>query len=218
MVTPASLYILRSFLKGSIETLVRQAFTLAACSCCAACCSALASPRPRPPPPPPPPRAPPGAGNHALGAVPRTLVAPRAEVPPGWRRAHRGRPARRPRPPAGPAPAAAATLRRRDPRVALDRPAHQLDGADARVEDVAERRLGALIGHAAIAVGDGADLHALDLRVGLPCAKAVKKSLPPSTVAAGTLARASFPNSRLLNIMAPCLTVGRSSAVSDFNS
>ena len=41
--------------------------------------------------------------------------------------------------------------------------------------------------------------------LGFPCAKAVKKSLPPSTVAAGTLARASFPNSRLLNIMAPWL-------------
>src|SRR5215203_5635386 len=100
MVTPASLYILRSFLKGSIETLVRHAFTLAACACCAACCSADASPRPRPAPP---------ARATAFGAA-------RA---------------------AGPAPTAAASLRRRDPGVALDRAAHQLDGADPRFEDVA---------------------------------------------------------------------------------
>ena len=63
MVTPASLYIFRSFLKVSIETLVRQAFSFAACSCCAANCSGVASPRPRPPPPPPAgPPPPPGAG------------------------------------------------------------------------------------------------------------------------------------------------------------
>jgi hypothetical protein len=36
--------------------------------------------------------------------------------------------------------------------------------------------------------------------LGFPWAKAVKKSLPPSTAAAGTLDNASFPNSRLLSI------------------
>src|SRR5215204_6514282 len=37
--------------------------------------------------------------------------------------------------------------------------------------------------------------------LGFPCAKAVaKKSLPPSTVAAGRLASVSVPNSRLLSI------------------
>src|SRR4051794_37597449 len=65
MVTPASLYILRSCLNLSMETDVRQAFIFSACSRCAACCSGEASPRPRPPPPPaPPPRA-------AAGASPR---------------------------------------------------------------------------------------------------------------------------------------------------
>src|SRR5688572_26394316 len=68
MVTPASLYILRSFLNGSIETLVRHAFILAACSSCAARCSGVCSPRPRPPPPRPRPAAggasPRGAALH----------------------------------------------------------------------------------------------------------------------------------------------------------
>src|SRR5687768_14339873 len=110
MVTPASLYILRSFLKASIETLVRQAFTLACCSCCAACCSAVISPRPRRPPPPPPPRAPPGAGiTHSVpfhdpflapggssaGIAPRSPRPPAPPAPPP--------PAPRPPPPSGPA-------------------------------------------------------------------------------------------------------------------
>src|SRR3954469_10018307 len=65
--------------------------------------------------------------------------------------------------PAGPAAAA----RGRRPGKALDRAAHQLDRADARVDDVLERGLGALIRHAAIAVGDRADLHAIDPRIRL---------------------------------------------------
>src|SRR4051812_14839918 len=73
MVTPASLYILRSALNLSIDTDVRHAFSFSAASRCAACCSGEASPRPRPPavpsprprpPPAPPPRA-------AAGASPR---------------------------------------------------------------------------------------------------------------------------------------------------
>src|SRR3954471_2459475 len=50
MVTPASLYILRSALNLSIDTDVRHAFSFSAASPCAACCSGEASPRPRPPP------------------------------------------------------------------------------------------------------------------------------------------------------------------------
>src|SRR3954471_18265892 len=63
MVTPASLYILRSALNLSIDTDVRHAFSFSAASRCAACCSGEASPRPRPPPAPPP--------RAAGGASPR---------------------------------------------------------------------------------------------------------------------------------------------------
>ena len=100
---------------------------------------------------------------------------------------------------AGAAPAGASRLRRRPVRglqprrgprhrrlrarptrragKALDRPAHQLDRADAGVDDVLERRFGALIRHAAIAVGDRADLHAVDQRVRLRLREARRRSL-----------------------------------------
>src|SRR3954467_2231511 len=63
MVTPASLYILRSALNLSIDTDVRHALSFSAPSRCAACCSGVASPRPRPAPAPPP--------RAAGGASPR---------------------------------------------------------------------------------------------------------------------------------------------------
>src|SRR5690606_17149801 len=44
---------------------------------------------------------------------------------------------------------------------------HQLDGADAGVDHVLQRRLRALIRHAAVAVGNRADLHAVDERIRL---------------------------------------------------
>src|SRR3954464_10877358 len=79
MVTPASLYILRSALNLSIDTEVRHAFSFSAASRCAACCSGEASPRPRPPPAPPPrapgratPRGPPpraAGGSSPRGAA-----------------------------------------------------------------------------------------------------------------------------------------------------
>src|SRR5947209_135665 len=47
----------------------------------------------------------------------------------------------------------------------LDRSAHQFDRADPGVDDVLQRRLSALIRHAAIAVRDRPDLHAVDQRV-----------------------------------------------------
>ena len=50
--------------------------------------------------------------------------------------------------------------------VRIDGSAHQLNRADAGGDDVLQRRFGALIGHAAIAVGNRADLHAVDARVG----------------------------------------------------
>src|SRR3954447_27043284 len=99
MVTPASLYILRSALNLSIDTDVRHAFSFSAASRCAACCSGEASPRPRPPPAPPPRAAggasPRGAalqgcpahdalncgGGASAAAAPRR--PPRAPPPPG---------------------------------------------------------------------------------------------------------------------------------------
>src|SRR4029450_8055958 len=190
MVTPASLYIFRSFLKGSIETLVRHAFSLAACSCC----SGVVSPRPRPPPPPPraaPP--PPGAGithscpfhaprlapgGNSAGMAPRSPPRPPPpgpSGPPGPHPAAAPPPAAPPTPPAGSirtarpaAPGAAPAGRSRCAAVALDRPTHQLHRSDARVDDVLQGCFGALIGHGAVAVSDGPDLHAFNLRVGFP--------------------------------------------------
>jgi hypothetical protein len=45
------------------------------------------------------------------------------------------------------------------------RAAHEFNFADARVDDVAKDGLGALVGHAPIAVGNGADVHTVDDRV-----------------------------------------------------
>ena len=162
MVTPASLYILRSFLNGSIDTLVRHAFTLAACSCCAACaacCSGVISPRPAPRRPPPPTAA--GGRNHARLAGPRAHLGALGE-----RLCARAFAATAAAFTAS-AAATATTATGRRAGEALDRPAHQLDRADARVDDVLQRGFGGLLRHAAIAVGDGADLHAFDERVRL---------------------------------------------------
>src|SRR3982750_1288972 len=154
MVTPASLYILRSALNLSIDTDVRHAFSFSAASRCAACCSGVASPRPRPAPAPPP--------RAAGGASPRGAAL---QGCPAHDALNCGGGASAGAAPRGPPPAAAA--RGWCPGKALDRAAHQLDRADARVDDVLERGLGALIRHAAIAVGDGADLHAVNPRVRL---------------------------------------------------
>ena len=67
--------------------------------------------------------------------------------------------------PAAPAPAGLEIRLRARPRI--DRTAHQFDGAEAGLDDVAKRRLRALVRHAAIAVGDRADLHAAEHRVRL---------------------------------------------------
>src|SRR5262245_2783149 len=64
MLTPASLYILRSCANLSIDTLVRHSRMVLARSSAAACCSGVNAPRPRPPVPGPPPRT-------AGGASPR---------------------------------------------------------------------------------------------------------------------------------------------------
>src|SRR4029453_5110225 len=49
----------------------------------------------------------------------------------------------------------------------LRRSVHQLDGVDAGIEDVLQRRLGALVLHRPIAVSNDTDLHAIELRVRL---------------------------------------------------
>ncbi len=67
-----------------------------------------------------------------------------------------------------PAASATAAAARRRAREALDRPAHQLDRADAGVHDVLQDSFRALISHQApVAVRDRADLDAVDERVRL---------------------------------------------------
>ena len=81
---------------------------------------------------------------------------------------------------------------------ALDRTAHQLDSADARVHDVLQRRFRTLVRHAAVAVGDRAELHAVDQRIRLRLGQRPRReSLRPSA-SAGTPASVSRPNSRLV--------------------
>ena len=115
--------------------------------------------------------------------------APSASAPSGA--APPGPPAPRPAPPPRPDDGAPAKLSTGPPISSI--------AADAGIEDVLERRFRALVRHAAIAVGDGADLHAVDHRVRLRLRNAPKiDSLLPSTAAAGIPASASFPNSRLV--------------------
>jgi len=63
------------------------------------------------------------------------------------------------------AASSAPALGRRSARKTFRRPIHQLDRADARVDDVLQYGLGALIRHAAVAVRDRADVDAVDHRV-----------------------------------------------------
>ena len=100
-------------------------------------------------------------GNHARLPVPGTHLRSLGN----WRRLSCGSIAAAATTSAA-ASTAAATCSRRRAGEALDRTAHQFDGADPRVDDVLERRFRALIRHAAEAVGDGADLHALDQGIG----------------------------------------------------
>jgi hypothetical protein len=51
-------------------------------------------------------------------------------------------------------------LRRTSKR--FDRRAHELDLADPGIDHIAQDRFGALVGHAAIAVRDRPDVHAVD--------------------------------------------------------
>src|SRR5207245_9517919 len=60
---------------------------------------------------------------------------------------------------------AATPLTLRRTRKAFSRPVHQLDRADAGIDDVLQRGLRALIRHAAVAVGDRTDLHPADQRI-----------------------------------------------------
>src|SRR6185436_17114807 len=91
--------------------------------------------------------------DYALLAVPCALLRSRGQISRG--RTPLSTRAAAARAPAAPASPAAPAGRRGCARVALDRAAHQLHGVDARLDDVLQRCLGALIGHAAVAVGDG---------------------------------------------------------------
>ena len=97
----------------------------------------------------------------------------------------------------GGAAATAARARRRAGK-RLDRPAHELDLADAGVEHVAEDRLRALVGHAAVAVRDGPEADAVDRGIGpaAVCASAARG--PFANPAAGSAVSASLPISRLV--------------------
>src|SRR6185503_19662870 len=99
MLTPASLYILRSCANLSIDTLVRQSRMVLARSSAAACCSGVSAPRPRPPPPPP---------RAAGGASPRGAALHgwpfHDELNWGGGASGFGAAPRRPAPPPGPPP------------------------------------------------------------------------------------------------------------------
>ncbi len=60
------------------------------------------------------------------------------------------------------AASAGAARQRRSARITLGRVAHQLDGAYAGIDDVLQVGFRALVGHAAVAVSDDADLHAVE--------------------------------------------------------
>src|SRR5205814_4542935 len=90
----------------------------------------------------------------------------------------------------------ALTLRRT--RKAFSRPVHQLDRADAGTNDVLQRGLGALIRHAAVAVGDRPDLHPPISEFGFASVFGLKIGSSRWTSAAGNPAPTSVANSRLV--------------------
>ena len=121
-------------------------------------------------------------GNHALGALPRSARRARRQIRRASRRVRRGRPGAAVRPAFSSAPAAAtaaALAVGAPPKLSIGPP---INSTALMPESTMyfERGFRALIRHAAVAVGDRADLHAVDRASSASPGQTRRRSTPSS--------------------------------------